>query len=123
MSMMATSVVQMGRDVTSMAIDMRSMTSPMEIMARSRVEGQAGMSTDFAKVGAGLETMTNAMGGMALDMGALSVNIGSMTGANDTMNQSMMMNQSIGRMDANMAQMASDINKLTRPESIMTPFR
>ncbi len=68
---------------------------------------------------------------MHADSRALSTNIGTMTGSIDTMNQSMatmnqsmyMMNQAIGRMDANMARMAVDINKFTRPESIMTPFR
>ena len=34
-----------------------------------------------------------------------------------------MTNQAIGRMDGNMARMAVDINKFTRPESIMNPFR
>lgn len=41
-----------------------------------------------------------------------------------TMNRSMgLMNQSIARMDTNRARMAVDINQLSRPESIMTPFR
>jgi methyl-accepting chemotaxis protein len=121
----------MGRDVTSMADDMRAMMGQMGVMARSMVEGQAGMSQDFTRVRAGMEMMTKDMGRMAGDMHALNGNISTMTGAIDTMNKSMatmnqsmmMMNHAIGRMDANMAQMAYDINKFTRPESIMTPFR
>ena len=54
----------------------------------------------------------------------MTVSIDTMNQSMATMNQSMyMMNQAIGRMDGNMARVAVDINKRTRPETIMTPFQ
>ena len=48
MRSMTTSVVQMGKDVTSMAQDVGKMAGRMEVMAKSMVDGQAGMSRDLA---------------------------------------------------------------------------
>jgi hypothetical protein len=50
MSDMTVAVIQMGRDVSSMAGNMDRMSADMQVMAKSMVEGQAGMSQDFARV-------------------------------------------------------------------------
>lgn len=131
MGYMTTSVVQMSADVGAMAKDMRSMAKEMVGMGRSISEGQRDMGADFKKVRIGMLAMTGDMAKMSKDMHNLNVNIAGMTGNIGQMSQAMLnmnasmgaMNQSIGRMDANMARMAVDINKFTRPESIMMPFR
>lgn len=123
MSTMTKSVSQMGHDVSSMARDMQTMTSRMDVMANSMVQGQAGMSADFTRVREGVEYMAVQIKTMAGDMGAMSEDMHSLNVNIDTMNRSMAsMNGSMAVITGSMGRMGYDINKFTRPESIMLPF-
>ena len=106
MSMMTTSVVQMGKDVTLM----------------SMVQGQARMGDDFSRVRAGMESMTVNMGNMSHDMSALNENIAGMTTQIHNMSVDMrQMNHSMAVMTNSMGHMGSDINKFSNPQR-MLPF-
>jgi len=67
--------------------------------------------------------MTSSMSGMSGDMKGLGQHIGTMNINMAEMNQSMgRMSHDMAVMNQSMGLMRGDINKFTRPESIMMPF-